>query len=89
MGSRANWLAASVFFLAGCMMLGLPDLIRGHLYAAMFSRPSWQYPSPTVEKIVPDYLRYIGIVAFGMAAAAIVLPLFRRPRDGRSQTPAD
>lgn len=74
MSNPIRWLAASVFFLAGCLMFALPGLARAIMYAGIFSRASFQYPDEVVEKAVPYGFVTLGILALILSAVAILLP---------------
>lgn len=73
MNLKENWLSASIFFLAGCTMYSVAELVRGHLYAAQMTRSSWSYPDPLIEGMAPAYLRSIAVVAFILSGVAIVV----------------
>jgi uncharacterized sodium:solute symporter family permease YidK len=69
-----NWLAASVFFLTGALLVAAPSVVRAVLYGQIFTRPSWQYPMETVERVVPTELRWLGVAAFVLSGLAIIIP---------------
>lgn len=78
-----SWLAASVFFFAGCLMLAAPAGIRASLYSARIATGSWSYPDEVLERMVPTWPVDVGILAFGLCGVALVLPpLVRRYRPG-------
>lgn len=74
MNHKENWLAASVFFLSGSILFSASSLVRGQLYAAMITQPSWEYPDSLIESMVPGYLQNTATVAFTLSAISIVFP---------------
>ncbi|MBY6278518.1 hypothetical protein [Symbiobacterium thermophilum] len=74
MNLKENWLAASMFFLAGGILQGVRELIRGQLYAAVLSKPTWSYPDPLIDSMVPGYLQKLAVAAFVLSAASGLWP---------------
>jgi len=59
-------------------MLAVPALVRGLLYAADSANGSWTYPNEMIERVVPGYLRLVGLLAFALSGAALVVPFLAR-----------
>lgn len=71
-----SWLAASVFFFAGCLMSAAPAWIRAGLYSARITTGSWSYPDEVLERMVPAWPASVGILAFSLCGVALILPFF-------------
>lgn len=74
MKRSANWVAASVFFLAGSFLYAVPAMARSVLYAGRMSAAAWQYPDKTVEQLVPDWLGNLGFLAYLLCVFALGWP---------------
>lgn len=69
----ANWVAASVFFLAGSLLYAVPAMARSVLYAARMTG-AYSIPDPTVERLVPERLTNVAFVAYLLCVIALGWP---------------
>ena len=74
MKRSVNWVAASIFFLAGSLLYAIPALARSILYAGTLSGPIWQVPNQTVEQLVPDFLNNLAFVAYLICTVIVAWP---------------
>ena len=84
----SNWIAASIFFLAGCMTSLVPAVVRGQFYAARMSTGSWSYPDELIERMVPEY-KGIASLAFVLSVVALVFPAIAKAITTKSRTPTN